>query len=154
MKKTLFVALLACVTLMFASCSKEKTLNGTSWKTHTVYSEEFTEAGMTSSVNMTIDGTMKFVDATKGSMSMSVSGTITIPGFGSLPMEAETNTTDFTYTFDGEKGTMTGKDDEGTETTIPFTYNKKDNTILISQKEVDEETGLEFNLEMVFTEVK
>lgn len=140
--------------MMFASCNKEKTLNGTNWKTHTVHSEEYTEDGMTASVNMTFDGTMKFINATEGSMSMNVSGSITIPGFGSMPIGAETTTTNFTYTFDGEKGTLTGKDDQGTESTIPFTYNKKDNTILISQKEVDEETGLEFNLEMVFTEEK
>ena len=37
MKRTLFVALLACVTLMFTSCTKEKDLNGTKWTTHTTH---------------------------------------------------------------------------------------------------------------------
>ena len=59
----------------------------------------------------------------------------------------------FTYTFDGESGTITTTDEDGT-TTVPFTYNKKENTIVISQKEVDEETGMEMNIEMVFTEEK
>lgn len=146
MKKTLLVALLACLTIMFASCKKEKNLIGTSWKTHTVVNVEELE--------LTLDGVMKFADATKGTMEISAAGSITIPGMGTIPMETDFTKTDFTYTFDGEKGTLTGKDDEGVESTIPFTYNKKDNTILISQKEVDEETGMEMNVEMVFTEVK
>lgn len=146
MKKTLLVALLACLTIMFASCKKEKTLNGTTWKTHTVLTEEALE--------LTIDGVLKFVDATKGTLETTTSGSITIPGMGSFPMDSEVTKTDFTYTFDGEKGTMTGKDDEGVESTIPFTYNKKDKTIVFSEKEVDEETGMEMKFELVFTEVK
>ena len=60
----------------------------------------------------------------------------------------------FTYTFDGEKGTLTGKDHTGAESTLPFTYNKKDNTITISENMVDEETGLSLKVVLVFTEAK
>ena len=150
MKKTLFVALLACFTLVFTSCNKEKTLPGTSWKTHTVVDQDMTVEGITAHLNMTIDGTMKFIDATNGSMTLASSGTISAMGM-SFPMDSEAETTAFTYTFDGENGTITVTDEDGT-TTAPFSYNKKENTITISMKEVDEETGMELNMEMVFTE--
>ena len=86
-------------------------------------------------------------------MTLASKGTITAMGM-SFPMDTEAETTAFTYTFDGEKGTMTGTDEDGETSTIPFTYNKEDNTILISLNEKDEETGMEMNIEMVFTEVK
>lgn len=149
MKKTLFLALLACVTMVFTSCNKEKELPGTSWKTHTVLDQDMTMEGITAHINMVFDGTMKFTDATKGTMEMSTSGTISAMGM-SMPLDSELETTSFTYTFDGEAGTLTDPDGE----TIPFTYNKKDNTINISQTERDDETGMEMKIEMVFTEVK
>lgn len=152
MKKTLFLALLACVTMVFTSCNKEKELPGTSWKTHTVIDQDMTMEGITAHINMIMDGTMKFTDATNGTMELTTSGTISAMGM-TLPLDEETETTAFTYTFDGESGTITTTDEDGT-TTVPFTYNKKENTIVISQKEVDEETGMEMNFEMVFTEVK
>ena len=71
-----------------------------------------------------------------------------------LPLDSDEETTVFTYTFDGEQGTITMTDEEDGSISVPFTYNKKENTITISQKEVDEETGMEMNIEMVFTEVK
>jgi hypothetical protein len=153
MKKTLFVALLACFTLMFASCNKEKSLPGTSWKTHTVINQDMTMEGISTTLNMIIDGTMKFTDATNGSMALATSGTISAMGM-TIPLDSDAETTAFTYTFDGEAGTMTATDEDGETSTIPFTYNKKDNTILISMNEVDEETGMEMKFEMVFTEVK
>jgi YD repeat-containing protein len=150
MKKTLFVALLACFTLVFTSCNKEKELPGTSWKTHTVVDQDMTMQGITAHLNMTIDGTMKFTDATNGSMTLASSGTISAMGM-SFPMDSEAETTAFTYTFDGESGTLTATVD-GETSTIPFTYDKKENTILITMNEKDEETGMEMNFEMVFTE--
>jgi hypothetical protein len=73
---------------------------------------------------------------------------------GPMPGMNESFTTDLTYTFDGEKGTLTGVDEEtGKPETIPFTYNKKDNTIKISQTVVEED-GEPFTIEMVFNEVK
>ena len=152
MKKTLFVALIACFTLMFTSCNKEKELPGTSWKTHTVIDQDMTMEGITAHLNMVMDGTMKFTDATNGTMEITSSGSISAMGM-TLPLDEDTETTAFTYTFDGEQGTLTATD-EGETTTIPFTYNKKDNTILITQTEVDEETGESITFEMVFTEVK
>ena len=153
MKKTLFLALLACVTMVFTSCNKEKELPGTSWKTHTVIDQDMTMEGITAHLNMIMDGTMKFTDATNGTMTITSSGSISAMGM-TLPLDSDEETTVFTYTFDGEQGTITMTDEEDGSISVPFTYNKKENTITISQKEVDEETGMEMNIEMVFTEVK
>ena len=153
MKKTLFLALLACVTMVFTSCNKEKELPGTSWKTHTVIDQDMTMEGIAAHLNMIMDGTMKFTNATNGSMTLTTSGTVSAMGM-TFPLDAEEETTAFTYTFDGEAGTLTATDEDGETSTIPFTYNKKENTIVISQTERDEETGMEMSFEMVFTEVK
>lgn len=152
MKKTLFVALLACFTLMFASCNKEKELNGTKWKTHTTTSQQINMEGVAATVNMTIDGTMEFTSTTAGSMTLTISGSVSAMGM-TFPMDAETNTEGFTYTFDGESGVLTATDEDET-VTLPFTYNKKDNTITVTMKEKDEETGMEMNIEMLFNEEK
>ena len=156
MKKTLFLALLACVTMVFTSCTKEKELIGTTWTTHTVMSEDISEDDFTGTMNLIMDGTMKFVDATKGTMTMTSSATVTTGGQTyPLPFfDEETETFDFTYTFDGEKGTLTATYEDGETDTIPFTYDKKENTIKISQTDVDEETGETMTFEFVFTEVK
>ena len=153
MKKTMILALLACVTMVFTSCNKEKELPGTSWKTHTVIDQDMTMEGITAHLNMIMDGTMKFTDATNGTMTITSSGSISAMGM-TLPLDSDEETTVFTYTFDGEQGTITMTDEEDGSISVPFTYNKKENTITISQKEVDEETGMEMNIEMVFTEVK
>ena len=125
MKKTLFLALLACVTMVFTSCNKEKELPGTSWKTHTVIDQDMSMEGITAHINMVMDATMKFTDATKGTMDMTTSGSMSAMGM-TFPIDTEEETITFTYTFDGEKGTLTGKDHTGAESTLPFTYNKKD----------------------------
>ena len=143
MKKTLFLALLACVTMVFTSCNKEKELPGTSWKTHTVIDQDMSMEGITAHINMVMDATMD----------MTTSGSMSAMGM-TLPIDNEEETITFTYTFDGEAGTLTSTDEDGETETIPFTYNKKDNTIVISQTERDEETGMEMKFEMVFTEVK
>ena len=155
MKKTLFVAFLACITMMFVSCKKEKTLNGTTWKAHTVTTEDMGDDQMEATLTLTIDGTLKFIDASKASMTMTSSATATMGGQTfPMPDMSSTATVDLTYTFDGEKGTLTGVDEEtGKPETIPFTYNKKDNTIKMSETEVDED-GNPLTIELVFNEVK
>ena len=155
MKKTLFVAFLACITMMFVSCKKEKTLNGTTWKAQIVTTEDMGEDQMEATLTITINGALKFIDASKASMTLTTSATATMGG-QTMPMPGmnESFTTDLTYTFDGEKGTLTGVDEEtGKPETIPFTYNTKDNTIKISQTVVEED-GEPFTIEMVFNEVK
>ena len=152
MKKTLFVALLACFTMMFASCNKEKELNGTSWKTHTVVNQDMNMEGITATLNMTIDGTLKFTDATNGSMTLTTSGSMTAMGM-TFPMDESTDTESFTYTFDGESGVLTTTVD-GTTETMPFTYDKKENTLIFDINETDEETGETMSFTMVFTEEK
>ena len=139
--------------MVFTSCNKEKELPGTNWKTNTVIDQDITMEGITAHMNMTIEGTMKFTDATNGTMTMTTSGTITAMGM-TFPLDAENETFAFTYTFDGETGTISSTDEDGETTSLPFTYNKKDNTIVISETERDEDTGMEMNIEMVFTEVK
>ena len=153
MKKTLFLALLACVTMVFTSCNKEKELPGTTWKTHTVVDRDMTMEGISAHLNMVMDGTMKFTDASNGTMEMTTSGSMSAMGM-TFPIESELVKTAFTYTFDGEAGTLTASDEDGEVSTVPFTYNKEDNTIVIAYHDTDEETGLEINVEMVFTEVK
>ena len=137
MKKTLFVAFLACITMMFVSCKKEKTLNGTTWKAQIVTTEDMGEDQMEATLTTTLDFTLKFIDASKASMTMTSSATATMGG-----------------PFDGEKGTLTGVDEEtGKPETIPFTYNKKDNTIKMSETQVDDD-GEPITIELVFNEVK
>ena len=155
MKKTLFVAFLACITMMFVSCKKEKTLIGTNWKAQVVTTEDWGDEEEEATLTITINGALKFIDASKASMTLTTSATATMGG-PTIPMPGmnESFTTDLTYTFDGEKGTLTGVDEEtGKPETIPFTYNKKDNTIKISQTVVEED-GEPFTIEMVFNEVK
>ena len=153
MKKTLFLALLACVTMVFTSCNKEKELPGTTWKTHTLVDQDMSMQGVTAHLNMTMDGTMKFTNATNGTMVMATSGTVSAMGM-TFPFAPNEVTTAFTYTFDGKAGTLTGTDEDGNPSTITFTYNKEDNTIVVDYHVLDEETGLELNVDMVFTEVK
>lgn len=153
MKKTLFVAFLACITIMFVSCKKEKTLNGTTWKTHVVTTEDMEDDEIEATLTTTVDGTLKFINASKASMTMTTSSTITTGG-QTMPYMDSLITEEVTYTFDGEKGTLTGIDEEtGKPETIPFTYNKKDNTIKMSETQVDED-GEPFTIELVFNEVK
>ena len=155
MKKTLFVAFLACITMMFVSCKKEKTLIGTNWKAQVVTTEDWGDEEEEATLTITINGALKFIDASKASMTLTTSATATMGG-QTMPMPGmnESFTTDLTYTFDGEKGTLTGVDEEtGKPETIPFTYNKKDNTINITQTEVDED-GNPLTIELVFNEVK
>ena len=155
MKKTLFVAFLACITMMFVSCKKEKTLIGTNWKAQVVTTEDWGDEEEEATLTITINGALKFIDASKASMTLTTSATATMGG-QTIPMPGmnESFTTDLTYTFDGEKGTLTGVDEEtGKPETIPFTYNKKDNTIKMSETEVDED-GNPLTIELVFNEVK
>lgn len=156
MKKTLFVALLACFTMMFASCNKEKTLNGTSWKSTVTTTDQVTE-DVVGTMRMKIDFTMKFTNATQGVLSASSTVTLTTPDGNTGPMPGynqESRTANFTYTFDGKNGTI--KHDDGPKS-FTFSYDKKNNTITIKNILDSDEgmgSGSQINIDAVFTEVK
>lgn len=135
MKKALFVAFVACLTMVFSSCSKDKHLNGTKWQGS--YDTSITEQGITMDAHLTM--TINFTNATEGDIT--TSGNVTYAGI-SFPVEDHTYP--MTYTFDGEAGTITAEGE-----TEPFTYNKKDNTINFTFS--DEELG---NVTFVLNEVK
>lgn len=138
----------ACFAMMFGSCQKELELSGTTWKA--TQTESDTYDGITSS--MTMDCILKFADATNGSLDMTMSGSVNMGGM-TQELDPQTQTANFTYTFDGTNGTMTAIDDEtGEYETIPFTYNKKDKAILISVKEPGEQGEPDFELNLVFTQ--
>ena len=138
----------ACFAMMFASCQKDLELSGTTWKAHQVFNETTTIEGVTGTVDMTIDCTLKFADATTGSLSLTMSGSITAMGM-TLPIPQETLSDNFTYTFDGENGVLSATDAEsGESATIPFTYNKKDKSINFS---VDQE-DVDINFDLSFTQ--
>lgn len=153
MKKLFLMTFVACFAMMFASCNKELELNGTTWKASQTFSESYTEDGITGSITMEMDCTMNFADATKGTLAMTMSGSLAIGGISVLPLEPDTQVADFTYTFDGTNGTLTSVDKEtGENATIPFTYNKKDKTILISINEKEEDLGVDIKFDLVFTQ--
>lgn len=148
MKKRMFVAFMACIAVMFASCNKEKELNGTSWKTHTTVSQNVIEDGVSAHVDATMDATIKFTSATTGVFSMTTSGVVTSMGM-QFPLEETVGPENFTYTFNGNKGRLTFIERDGETETVPFTYNKQNNTILIIDREDDAD---EISIELVFTE--
>lgn len=144
----------ACFAMMFASCNKELELNGTTWTASQTLNESYTEAGIEITTTMTTDCTMKFIDATKGSLAVTIYGSTTYMGhtYNSAP---ETQEEAFTYTFDGATGTLTAVDEEtGEHATIPFTYNKSDKTIHIDISEPGEDGEPDFELNLVFTQEK
>lgn len=150
MKKLFLMTFVACFAMMFASCEKEVELNGTTWKAHDTMSQQITEMGMTIDATMTYDCTLKFADATTGTLTMTFSGTASLMG-QSFPIPEETSTESFNYTFDGEAGVLTSTDPTNTET-IPFTYNKKDKAIDININEKDEDTGMDLSFHLHFVQ--
>lgn len=85
MKKFIFAALMTFVMIGMSACSKDK-LEGTTWKaTITETEDDFT---------FSMDLTIAFTSDNEGTMTMSAMG--------------YTESEKFTYTFDGEKGVMTG----------------------------------------------
>lgn len=84
MKKYLFLALMTFVMVGFVSCSKDK-LEGTTWKATISETED--------DYTFTMDLTIAFTSDKEGTMTMSAMGF--------------TESEQFTYTFDGEKGVMT-----------------------------------------------
>lgn len=101
MKKLIFATLMTFIMVGFVSCSKDK-LEGTTWKaTITETEDDFT---------LTMDLTIAFTSDKEGTLTMSSLGF--------------TETENFTYTFDGEKGVMTGvtpDEDTGELLSIEFT---------------------------------
>lgn len=164
MKKTLFVVFLTCITLMFSSCKKEKSLNGTTWKGSISDTEQLVspQGEPEGTMAMKIDITLKFTNATQGIMSAFSSATLTTPDGQTFPQtmpNQDDQTANFNYTFDGNNGTMTGTDEDGTHS-LSFIYTKKDNTITMKNV-IDfgdimgtDTTGTAPKLDIVFTEVK
>lgn len=142
MKKLLAVALVAVMSVFAVSCGKDKDLSGTTWINSTT--ETMTEQGMTATI--TADAKLIFIDTEKGKTETHV--VMTIDGMGELMND--TQTMNFTYTFDGEKGTITN---EATPTmpatTGEFTLVDDDHIKVV---DTDPETGKAY--EVVFTKQK
>lgn len=136
MKKFLLVALFALTTVMFTSCSKDKDLTGTKW--FCSYSEEETRAGFT--YNLTLNITLNFTDATNGTMKMDEIMTSNGVEIFNDTNDPDNNPIPYTWTFDGENGTMTADGE-----TIAFAYDKKANTITIHDTSDGETLDLVFN---------
>lgn len=138
--KSIFLALAAAVMFLFSSCSKDIDLVGTNWKAN--YANTLTYAGMTIDMNMNFD--LKFVDGTN--YTMATSGTMVALG---QTRNLDNETTNGTYTFDGENGVFDGEQ--------AFSYNKKDKNIVLKMK-IDEPEMAEMfgtdELTLVFTQVK
>ena len=149
MKKVLLMTFVACFAMMFASCQKDLELSGTTWKAHQVINETSTIEGITGTVDMTMDCTLIFADATTGTLSITMSGSVSVMGIPVMTFPADTYSDNFTYTFDGENGVLSATDAEsGENVTIPFTYNKKDKTINFSVKQDD----VDINFDLSFTQ--
>ena len=112
MKRSVFFTLAVAFVMLFASCSKEVKLPGTTWTAN--YSKTITYMG--ASGNVSLDMTLKFIDETNYTMDVTSSATVM-----GQTMPAETDNQKGTYTFDGEKGVFDGEQE--------FTYNKDDETI-------------------------
>ena len=117
MKKLFYVAIMTFVMIGFSSCSKDK-LEGTTWKAS--FSE--TVEGMPFSIDFTL------------AFTTDKEGTLSVSGMGFTESEK------FTYTFDGENGTLTGvtpDEDTGELMTVPFSVDGDELTI----KDFDEDFG-------------
>lgn len=111
MKRNVVFTLAVAFVMLFASCSKEVKLPGTTWTAN--FSKTITYG------SVSLDMTLKFVDETNYTMDVTSSATVmgqTLP--------PSTDTQKGTYTFDGEKGVFDGEQE--------FTYNKDDETISVT----------------------
>ena len=126
MKKFMVVAIMTFVMIGMTSCKKDD-LSGTKWTAS--YSETIEElGGMTLTVNLTLE----FTTEKDGTLTMSM------PEFGMNEVDT------FTYTFDGKEGTMTGKDENGVESSIPFTVDGDKLTMTDKDEETGEPISIEF----------
>lgn len=139
MKRNIFLTIAAIAMLLFSSCSKDIDLAGSKWKAN--YAKTITYQGIEMQVNM--DFALNFVDATK--YAMTATGSFSAMGHTENLNE---ETTEGTYTFDGENGMFDGEQS--------FSYNKKDKTITVEMEVDDPEvaTILGDKISLVFTEVK
>lgn len=150
MKKLFLMTFVACFAIMFASCEKDVELNGTTWKAHETASQQITQMGMTLDVNVDMNCTLNFKDATTGTINIILNGSASMMG-QEFPMPEQNETDSFTYTFDGKSGVLKSTDPTETET-IPFTYNKKDKSINIDITEKDEESGMDLSFHLHFVQ--
>lgn len=143
MKKALFTAFVALMTVFCVSCNKEKELAGTTWQYHQSITEEMEIEGMVIPLTEDLTVSLKFTDGTNGTMDVDM--VMTVMGQNQSINDSEP----FTYTFDGTNGVLTATDG----TTEDFTYNEEDNTITINEMVEDETTGQTTPMTLVFTEV-
>lgn len=140
MKKVVLSCLVAVATFFMVSCNKDVDLSGTSWTSS--YTMNDTLEGM--SANIKMDILLSFTDNVKGTLIGKTSVTI-----GGVPVESDSDTAAFTYTFDGKTaGALTNVDEEdSTTTTYNFTYSKDNKTITVATGETEEG----FPSQLVFT---
>lgn len=131
MKRSVFFTLAVAFVMLFASCSKEVKLPGTTWTAN--FSKTITYMGASGSVSL--DMTLKFIDETNYTMDVIMSATVM-----GQTMPAETDSQKGTYTFDGEKGVFDGEQE--------FTYNKDDETISVTE-ELDDEIAELFGTDKI-----
>lgn len=150
MKKLFLMTFVACFAMMFASCEKDVELNGTTWHAHDTATQQITQMGITVDAAVDMDCTIAFADATSGTLTTTLGGTITVFG-ETQTVPQQTYTDGFSYTFDGKTGVLTSTDPNETET-IPFTYNKKDKSIDVEINQKDEESGLDLTFHLHFVQ--
>ena len=131
MKRNVVFTLAVAFVMLFASCSKEVKLPGTTWTAN--YSNSVTYQGL--QANVALDMTLNFVDETNYKMDVSVA--MTMMG---QTMPAQNESDSGTYTFDGEKGVFDGEQE--------FTYNKDDETIT-TVINLEEEEALMFGSDKI-----
>ena len=112
MKKILLTCLVALTVLAMASCNKDVDLSGTTWRVSHV------EEGDTTAYELVF----------AGNMTGTLSSYETYTSYEGI--EVDTDTTYFTYTFDGKAdGTMSATEEDGTVSTTTFMYDKDDDVL-------------------------
>lgn len=148
----------ACFAMLCASCHKDddnsteyKGLSKTTWTAQQTLNK-LIASDMDVSMDMTLKCTLAFTDLTNGTLTVTDSETSYMMGSVLQEYPSKTNTYNFTYTFDGTKGTITTTN--GRILSIPFTYNKENNTINFSFSQTMEEHDITFDFHLSFKRQK
>lgn len=131
MKRNVVFTLAVAFVMLFASCSKEVKLPGTTWTAN--FSKTITYMG--ASGNVSLDMTLKFIDETNYTMDVTSSATVM-----GQTMPPSTDSQKGTYTFDGEKGVFDSEQE--------FTYNK-DDEIITTVINLEEDEALMFGSDKI-----
>lgn len=156
MKKLFLMTFVACFAMFFASCHKDDNVTpGTNGLAKTTWTAEKTlNRIIASDMNVAMDMTLKcklaFADDTKGTLTVTDSETSYMMGSVLQEYPAKTNTYNFTYTFDGARGTLSTTN--GRILSIPFTYNKENKTIQFSFTQAMEEHDISFSFDLTFSQ--